>query len=279
MQAPWRSQAAAIVCAGRLTILAWQAVCVRVMMLLTTQDAFGAMVQAYYDNPAADVDELVERDDGLLDFTGGPAAYFAPFESWSQVEQEAMAHVRGRVLDVGCGPGRVALYLQEQGHEVVGVDNSPGAIRVARQRGVRHVRELDVTQITLARLGQFDTVVMLGNNLGLLGQPVQARMILRRLAAMTGPAGRIVAQTRDIYQTDEAVHLTYQQRNRETGRPAGLIRVRVRYRHFIGPWLDYLMVAPDELAELIQGTGWMISALLTEPDSAVYVAVLERVSG
>ncbi|HVH65603.1 MAG TPA: methyltransferase domain-containing protein [Candidatus Acidoferrum sp.] len=40
----------------------------------------------------------------------------------------------GLVLDVGCGTGENALYLAEQGHEVVGIDGAPRAIRKARAK-------------------------------------------------------------------------------------------------------------------------------------------------
>jgi len=39
-----------------------------------------------------------------------------------------------RVLDVGCGTGQTALFLASRGHDVVGVDAVPDAIRVARER-------------------------------------------------------------------------------------------------------------------------------------------------
>jgi ubiquinone/menaquinone biosynthesis C-methylase UbiE len=38
----------------------------------------------------------------------------------------------GRVADLGCGPGHVAKYLSEQGVDAIGIDISPGMIRVAR---------------------------------------------------------------------------------------------------------------------------------------------------
>ncbi|HEX6903757.1 MAG TPA: methyltransferase domain-containing protein [Thermoanaerobaculia bacterium] len=41
------------------------------------------------------------------------------------------ARGRGLVADLGCGPGHVARYLQEQGVAVVGIDLSPGMVRVA----------------------------------------------------------------------------------------------------------------------------------------------------
>ncbi|MGW0610079.1 class I SAM-dependent methyltransferase [Streptomyces sp. NPDC002788] len=40
----------------------------------------------------------------------------------------------GRVLDLGCGPGRNALYLAERGFEVDAVDLAPAAVEWARER-------------------------------------------------------------------------------------------------------------------------------------------------
>ncbi|MFI6680598.1 class I SAM-dependent methyltransferase [Kribbella sp. NPDC050470] len=39
----------------------------------------------------------------------------------------------GPVLDVGCGPGRLAGHLHERGLQVIGVDLSPGMIEIARR--------------------------------------------------------------------------------------------------------------------------------------------------
>jgi ubiquinone/menaquinone biosynthesis C-methylase UbiE len=38
--------------------------------------------------------------------------YLAPFRNWWPQERRAMRFVRGRVLDLGCGAGRVSLGLQ-----------------------------------------------------------------------------------------------------------------------------------------------------------------------
>jgi hypothetical protein len=53
----------------------------------------------------------------------------------------------------------------------------------------------------------------------------------------------------------------------------GQLRLRV-YRDLIGPWFDYLIVSPDELAEIVEGTGWQIQRLVRD-DGSYYVAVLE----
>lgn len=45
--------------------------------------------------------------------------YFAPVHHWAAVERRGLRFVRGRVLDVCVGAGRVALELQARGREVV----------------------------------------------------------------------------------------------------------------------------------------------------------------
>jgi hypothetical protein len=59
----------------------------------------------------------------------------------------------------------------------------------------------------------------------------------------------------------------------------GQLRLRVRYRDLIGPWFDYLIVSPDEMAAILEGTGWRIHRLLQQDGSGYYVAVLSRREG
>lgn len=226
-------------------------------------DAFGQMLLDGADS------EIVERDDGFV--STAMLVYFAPVRRWGAVERRALRWVRGRVLDVGVGAGRVALELQERSREVVAIDVSQGAVQVARRRGVRDVRLLALEDVDES-LGQFDTLVMFGNNFGLFGSRAKARRLLRRLRPFVR---RIVATSNDPSKTDDPVHLAYHERNRKRGRLPGQLRLRIRYRDLIGPWFEYLIVSPDEMAELVEGTGWEIRHLIRDEDS-VYVAVLEH---
>ncbi len=221
-----------------------------------------------------EVHEVVEREDGYIDTTNGPASYFAPFEKWGPHEQRAMAYARGRVLDIGVGAGRHALYLQDRGLDVTGVDISPLALRVASERGLRHTVEAGVTQLS-RRMGIFDTLTMMGINFGLFANPRRMRWLLRRFAGMTGDDARVIAETRDVYQTDVPEHLTYQASNRQRGRMSGQIRIRVRYKRYATPWFDYLMVSREELQGLLEGSAWQVEEFV-EPDGEIYVAVLEK---
>jgi len=71
--------------------------------------------------------------------------------------------ISGRVLDVGCGTGENALYLQGIGHDTWGVDFAPSAIEKAREKAaVRHlpVHFRVASALELVALHeQFDTVI------------------------------------------------------------------------------------------------------------------------
>jgi SAM-dependent methyltransferase len=226
-------------------------------------DAFGQMLLG---GPGM---EIIERDDGFLDTA--KMLYFAPVAQWPAVERRALRWVRGRVLDAGVGAGRAALELQRRRRSVVGIDVSPGAVEVARARGVQDVRLLPFEEVDDS-VGRFDTIVMFGNNFGLFGSPTKAKRLLRRLRLL---ADRIVAGSNDPHATEDPAHLAYQERNRERGRRPGQLRLRVRYRDLIGPWFDYLIVSPDEMATILEDTEWRIRRLIQQSGSGYYVVILE----
>ena len=235
-------------------------------------DAYGELMLAALEGRHAP--EIVEREDGFISASPiGPGLYFEPFRRWPAHHRRGMRFVRGRVLDVGCGAGRVCLYLQERGLDVVGIDVSPGVVEVSRRRGVRDARVLSIDDVDES-LGVFDTIVMLGNNFGLFASAAKAGRLLRRFHRLTSARGRIVAESRNPYETEDPGHLAYQARNRDRGRMSGQLRIRVRYQELATPWFEYLIVSPDELRELAEPAGWNVARLIESDD--LYVAVLEK---
>jgi SAM-dependent methyltransferase len=244
----------------------------RVVTLRPDQDAYGQMLLAALDGD--ELHEIVERDDGFISASiYGPQTYLSPFRRWPAHLRQGLRFVRGRVLDVGAGGGRVALHLQERGHDVVAVDISPGAIEVCRRRGVRDARVVPIEDIDDS-LGSFDTIVMYGNNFGLFATRSKAKRLLRRFARLTSERGRIVAETRDVRGSDYPPHVRYRKRNVARGRFPGQIRIRVRYQDAATPWFDYLMVGQDELRDLLEGTGWTLERTIDSHDT--YVAVIGK---
>jgi hypothetical protein len=92
---------------------------------------------------------------------------------------------------------------------------------------------------------------------------------------MTSESGHIIAQTRDPYQTEQPEHLAYHQRNREQGKMAGQAKIRARYKKYVTPWIDFLMVSPAEMETLLSGTGWHIQKTIAG-QQGVYTAIIKK---
>ncbi|OPC82611.1 SAM-dependent methyltransferase [Embleya scabrispora] len=101
-----------------------------------------------------------------------------------------------RVLDAGCGTGRVAIELARQGHEVVGVDLDASMLAEAEAAapGLTWVLDdlADLDPLQLGGRGSFDLVVAAGNVMIFLTPGSEAEVV-RALAAMLRPGGILVA--------------------------------------------------------------------------------------
>ena len=101
-----------------------------------------------------------------------------------------------RVLDAGCGTGRVAIRLAELGFDCVGVDVDESMLAVAREAapGIAWF-QADLAQVTSSDLGDpevFDMVILAGNLVPLLA-PGTAGDAVGALAPLLRPGGLLVA--------------------------------------------------------------------------------------
>jgi 2-polyprenyl-3-methyl-5-hydroxy-6-metoxy-1,4-benzoquinol methylase len=108
---------------------------------------------------------------------------------------DAMLPPGARVLDAGCGTGRVGSLLHQRGHTVVGVDADPVLIEAAEadHPGPRWL-VADLTELDLAAVGEpepFDAAVLAGNVMVFLATGTEAAA-LRRVAAHVRPDGFVV---------------------------------------------------------------------------------------
>ena len=141
---------------------------------------------------------------------------------------DAMVPRRSRILDAGCGPGRVGGFLHSIGHDVVGVDVDPVLIAAAEQDYpgpdwlVGNLAELDVLGLAGpggnaegSSTGGFDVIVCAGNVVTFIA-PSTRRDVLRGFerhlrvdgrAVVGFGAGRDYAYD-DFFADVEAVGLT-----------------------------------------------------------------------
>ncbi|MBC9226532.1 methyltransferase domain-containing protein [Aeromicrobium sp. 636] len=107
---------------------------------------------------------------------------------------DMMAQRGSRILDAGCGAGRMAAALQAAGHQAYGVDVDPELIAAAETDhpgptyGV-----VDLSELTLADVGgaPMDLVISAGNVMVFLAPGTELR-VLERLCAVTREGGRVV---------------------------------------------------------------------------------------
>lgn len=237
------------------------------------RDAYGQEVWAFFLGKKSF--EVIERDDGFVDFSTGAPAYFAEFKDWPKIQKQAIKYACGRVLDVGAGAGRVSLYLQKRGFDVVAIDNSPLAIKVCKKRGVKHAKVLPIEHIDKFKPNSFDSIIMFGNNFGLFANFKKAKLLLKKFHRITSSSALIITENVDPYKTEDPVHLAYHKFNKKRGRMPGQLRIRVRFRNYIGNWFDYLLVSKNEMKEILKDTGWRVKKFI-DSDNYMYSAIIEK---
>lgn len=108
---------------------------------------------------------------------------------------DAMVERGARILDAGCGPGRVGGELHARGHRVVGVDVDPILIEAAQHDhpGPRWL-VADLAALDLDAMGEgepFDAAVLAGNVMPFLVRGTESEA-LRRVGAAVAPDGLVV---------------------------------------------------------------------------------------
>jgi len=167
----------------------------------------------------------------------------------------------------------LAPRLAAAGHDVVGVDTGYGAIEACRSRGLEDAHALSVAQVS-KKLGMFDTVLLLGGNIAILGQRDAAKRNLVRLRSVASPGAKLLGANRDVTGSPDQHVRARVDRNQSSARFSGEHRSRIRYRTFATPYFTSARMSVDELRDLLDGTGWTLSEVLDRGEG-IYIAVLD----
>jgi len=181
------------------------------------------------------------------------------------------------VLELGCGYGRVAVRLAETAHRVVGIDNAPENVALARRLYGANPRceFLEMDAMAMSFEGRrFDEVVCVQNGICAFG--VDKGELLRSALAVTRPGGRLLFSTYaegfwddrlEWFEAQAAAGLLGEI-DRERTRP-GLIVCRDGFRSGL--------VTPGEFTALCAGLG--LQADLTEVDGSSLFCRIEVPEG
>ncbi|MCF6297984.1 MAG: class I SAM-dependent methyltransferase [Flavobacteriaceae bacterium] len=131
---------------------------------------------------------------------------FRSFDEMPIIEQKAMQLCHGNVLDIGCGAGSHALYLQNKNLKVKAIDISKGAIKTCIFRGVKNAT---IQNIWNVKNEKFDTILALMNGIGVCEKLENLTAFLLHLKLLLNPNGQILLDSSDVIYM-------YEEQNRET---------------------------------------------------------------
>ncbi len=245
--------------------------------MIGLKTAFGASILAYWKGDL-NAKHIIERDDGYKKEAEVRYLFEEPTK-WMKEEIEALNHIppESTILDIGCGVGRVATYLQQKGHKVVGLDSCPEAIEITKARGLKLTYTANICQLDKPPLfNVFDVILMMGNNLGVCGEEKKTEELLIRLNSFLKKEGLLIFSCRDPFLTDNPIHLEYHEKNRQKGRSPGLVRIRLVYKELRDEWWDLLLVDPVTVEKIVKKAGFTKSVLIQPKNSPIYYFVAQK---
>lgn len=221
------------------------------------RDPFGAAMWAYLKgnfSAAVKVVSDIAVDDEI------PVRYlFRSHAFMPELEQIALDLCQGRVLDIGAGAGSHSLALQQKGLEVTSLDISPGAVEIMRDRGLSKVEHCSLWDYTE---GSFDTLFMMMNGIGLVGDLMGLNRFLLSVDQWLAPGGQILLDSSDIrYLFDEGLERTILQYKPYHG----IIQYQMSYGDVLGEPFDWLYIDYPRLETHARVFGFQAEKLFEGP--------------
>ena len=185
----------------------------------------------------------------------------------------------GRVLDVGGGPGRWAIWLAEHGHRVVLGDISPTQLQIARRElaaagaEVEAIIELDARDLSQFPDQSFDAVLSLGPFYHLIEAADRMRALTEAVRVLR-PGGRLLATVMGRYSW--LLGIALEAGFRRPGDQQELLESGA-YRYQEGPFTEAYLFQPEETAPFFEGSGLVTRRLIAS--QGILNLVQERVAG
>lgn len=119
----------------------------------------------------------------------------------SVLERNLLQGLRGPVLDIGCGPGRLLAAARSLGLIALGIDISAEAVSQACSRGTSALLQSVFSPVPQS--GNWRSAVLLDGNIGIGGNVAR---LLRRCRQLIAPQGTLLVET----DPDEGMDIAYQ---------------------------------------------------------------------
>lgn len=232
-------------------------------------DPMGAAIYDYHKTGKAS--SIVVHSSMFEDDEIPVETLFRDFEQMPALEQEALRTAQGRILDVGAGSGCHSLALMKMDKVPVAIDISPLSVEVMKERGI-DARQVNFYDESFTE--SFDTVLMLMNGTGIIGNLDNMPAFFARMKQLLNPGGCLLIDSSDLryLYEDEDGTLEIDLADDYYGQ----LDYRMEYAGVQGEPFDWLYVDFGTLAYLAEEAGFQ-AELLAEGEHYDYLARLTYV--
>ena len=232
-------------------------------------DPMGRAIAEYYKTGKAEklkvFSPMFEEDELPL------PTLFRSYDEMPEIEQKALNLAKGKTLDVGAGSGCHSLVLQDRGIDITAIDISPYSVETMKERGVKKVFEQDFFTLK----GQYDTILMLMNGIGIMGTLERMSVFFKQLDRILAPGGQVLCDSSDIcyvYETDDGIielpdDMEYY----------GELSFLMQYKDTIGEPFDWLYIDADTLMMKAEENGYAVE-VLAEGNHYDYLARITKIA-
>jgi SAM-dependent methyltransferase len=191
------------------------------------------------------------------------AMYFRQYSNMPALEQTALQHCKGAVLDIGAGAGSHALWLQQKGHAVTAMDISAKAVEVMQHRGVINALNESIFDYQGA---QFDTLLLLMNGIGLANTISGLQRLLQHARQLLLPGGQLLFDSSDVDYIYDGNPLPKQHYY-------GEVSYRYQYKKQKTDWFTWLYIDKKSLKKMAVAEGY-VTKILAEDEHGQYLVRL-----
>jgi SAM-dependent methyltransferase len=232
-------------------------------------DPMGRAIAEYYNTGKAEklkvFSPMFEEDELPL------PTLFRSYDEMPEIEQKALNLAKGKTLDVGAGSGCHSLVLQDRGIDITAIDISPYSVETMKERGVKKVFEQDFFTLK----GQYDTILMLMNGIGIVGTLERMSVFFKLLDRILAPGGQVLCDSSDIcyvYETDDGIielpdDMKYY----------GELNFQMQYKDTIGEPFEWLYIDADTLMMKAEENGYAVE-VLAEGNHYDYLARITKIA-